>query len=93
MLRLYEQYRGSRDPPTPPGPWLRRGNTVRGFRPLPAGERAPRPREEGGPRRGRARPRGAAPYLGRGRARAVFPEPRRQSIAGVAPRELGGGKK
>ncbi|CAN8209487.1 unnamed protein product [Coccothraustes coccothraustes] len=33
MLRLYEQYR---DPPTPPGPWLRRGNTVRGFRPLPA---------------------------------------------------------
>lgn len=49
MLRLYEQYRGSRDPPTPPGPWLRRGNTVRGFRPLPAGERAPRPREEGDP--------------------------------------------
>ncbi|XP_072785040.1 bone morphogenetic protein 3 [Taeniopygia guttata] len=37
MLRLYEQYRGGRDPPAPPGPWLRRGNTVRGFRPLPAG--------------------------------------------------------
>lgn len=44
MLRLYEQYR---DPPTPAGPWLRRGNTVRGFRPLPSGECAPRPEKEG----------------------------------------------
>ncbi|XP_050188792.1 bone morphogenetic protein 3 isoform X2 [Myiozetetes cayanensis] len=35
MLRLYEQYRGTRHPPV--GPPLPRGNTVRGFRPLPTG--------------------------------------------------------
>ncbi|XP_032541495.1 bone morphogenetic protein 3 isoform X2 [Chiroxiphia lanceolata] len=38
MLRLYEQSRGSRDPPAAAGPPLRRGNTVRAFRPLPAGD-------------------------------------------------------
>uniref|UniRef100_A0A8C5UFY3 Bone morphogenetic protein 3 n=1 Tax=Malurus cyaneus samueli TaxID=2593467 RepID=A0A8C5UFY3_9PASS len=37
MLRLYEQYRGGREPPAAAGPSLRRGNTVRGFRPLSSG--------------------------------------------------------
>lgn len=73
MLRLYEQYRGSQDPPTPPESWFHRGNTVRGFRPLPAGECAPWPGEEGGHRRGRAwLPMGSA----RPRGCSVFPERR-----------------
>lgn len=45
MLRLYDQYSGGQaaaarpqDPPGLPAPSLRRGNTVRGFRPLAAGE-------------------------------------------------------
>ncbi|XP_075565710.1 bone morphogenetic protein 3 isoform X1 [Pelecanus crispus] len=45
MLRLYDHYSGGRaaaaprprDPPALPGPPLRRGNTVRGLRPLAAG--------------------------------------------------------
>lgn len=49
MLRLYAQYSaGPAEPPRePPAPHLRRGNTVRGFRPRAAGERRLRERRDG----------------------------------------------
>lgn len=89
MLRLYDQYSGGRggraaaprphDPPGLPAPYPWQGNTVRGFRPLAAGEcRGARVGGGGGDGRGRGGAGGGTPArrgaprsrpLGRGRRR------------------------